>query len=105
MAVSPTSFAKRPRILLVGATLLARVGVISYMHFGAPASRSVASASAPQITVAPTLSRLVPDQQVFTGRLPAIDTIAIRPRVNGYLEAVLFQEGARVQIRDAAAFL
>ena len=32
----------------------------------------------------------------FTGRLEAVDTVAVRPRVSGYVEPLHFNEGALV---------
>jgi multidrug efflux system membrane fusion protein len=47
--------------------------------------------------VAQTLVRTVSDADEFTGRLQAIDTIQLRPRVSGYVDRVLFTEGAMVK--------
>ena len=51
----------------------------------------------PAVTVAQTLVRTVSDADEFTGRLQAIDTIQLRPRVSGYVDRVLFTEGAMVK--------
>ena len=50
----------------------------------------------PQVTVAPVISREVTEWDEFTGRLQAVDTVAVRPRVSGYVAAVRFDEGAIV---------
>ncbi len=36
----------------------------------------------------------------YTGRLTAIDTVEVRPRVSGYLESVHFKEGQIVKKGD-----
>jgi RND family efflux transporter MFP subunit len=51
----------------------------------------------PQVTVANVLAREVTEWDEFTGRLEAVDSVAVRPRVSGYVEAVRFVEGAIVR--------
>jgi RND family efflux transporter MFP subunit len=51
----------------------------------------------PKVTVAPALEREVTEWDEFTGRLEAVDTVAVRPRVSGYVSAVRFHEGAIVR--------
>src|SRR5947209_6638208 len=51
----------------------------------------------PEVTVAEVLHRPLRDWSEFTGRLEAVQTVEIRPRVAGYIERVAFQEGARVK--------
>ncbi|WP_243048497.1 efflux RND transporter periplasmic adaptor subunit [Dyella sp. RRB7] len=51
----------------------------------------------PTVTVAQVLVRPVDDADEFTGRLQAVDTIQLRPRVGGYVDSVHFQEGALVR--------
>jgi membrane fusion protein, multidrug efflux system len=53
--------------------------------------------AAPAVTVAQVLVRPVDDADEFTGRLQAVDTIQLRPRVGGYVDSVHFQEGALVR--------
>ena len=54
----------------------------------------------PQVTVAPVLERPVTEWDEFTGRLQAVDSVEIRPRVSGYVSAVRFSEGAMVHRGD-----
>lgn len=56
-----------------------------------------AAAGAPEVTVAQVLVRPVSDSNEFTGRLQAVDTIQLRPRVSGYVDSVHFTEGALVK--------
>src|SRR3984885_9259894 len=51
----------------------------------------------PQVTVAPVLEKRVKDWDEFTGRLQAIETFEIRPRVSGYIDKVAFAEGSLVK--------
>ena len=50
----------------------------------------------PQVTVAEVIDRDVTEWDEFTGRLEAVDTVSVRPRVSGYVESLHFNEGAIV---------
>jgi membrane fusion protein, multidrug efflux system len=52
---------------------------------------------APAVTVAEVLHQPLRDWSEFTGRLEAIQSVEVRPRVSGYIDRVEFQEGARVK--------
>jgi RND family efflux transporter MFP subunit len=54
----------------------------------------------PQVTVAPVIERDVTEWDEFTGRLQAVDSVEIRPRVSGFVSAVRFSEGAIVRRGD-----
>ncbi len=51
---------------------------------------------APQVTTAEVAVRELNDWADFTGRLEAVESVEIRPRVGGYVESVHFAEGGRV---------
>ena len=48
----------------------------------------------PQVSVAQVLEKRVKDWDEFTGRLQAVETVEIRPRVSGYIDKVAFTEGS-----------
>jgi RND family efflux transporter MFP subunit len=54
----------------------------------------------PEVTVARVISRDVVEWDEFTGRLQAVDTVDVRPRVSGYVAAVRFHEGTIVKRGD-----
>ena len=54
----------------------------------------------PQVSVAQVLEKRVKDWDEFTGRLQAVETVEIRPRVSGYIDKVAFTEGAQVKRGD-----
>ena len=64
-----------------------------------PAAQA-ADAPAPQVTVAEVISRDITEWDEVTGRLEAVNTVAVRPRVSGFVSAVRFQEGAIVHHGD-----
>src|SRR5690348_13866911 len=53
-----------------------------------------------QVTVANVAERDVTEWDEFTGRLQAVDSVEVRPRVSGYVSAVRFSEGAIVRKGD-----
>ena len=59
-----------------------------------------AAAPAPQVTVAAALEREVQEWDEFTGRLEAVESVEVRPRVTGYIESVNFAEGSIVKKGD-----
>src|SRR5712692_991798 len=54
----------------------------------------------PKISVAEVVSRDVTEWDEFTGRLEAVNSVAIRPRVSGFVAAIRFEEGAMVNRGD-----
>jgi multidrug efflux system membrane fusion protein len=54
----------------------------------------------PKVTVATVVEQPVTEWDEFTGRLEAVDTVAVRPRVSGYVSKVTFDEGAVVRKGD-----
>ena len=55
---------------------------------------------APEVTTAEVAVHELNASADFTGRLEAIESVAIRPRVGGYVESVHFEEGGRVTAGD-----
>ncbi|HUR41917.1 MAG TPA: efflux RND transporter periplasmic adaptor subunit [Verrucomicrobiae bacterium] len=53
--------------------------------------------TAPPVSVAEVVTQDLAEWDEFTGRLEAQDKVELRPRVAGYVEAVEFFEGTRVQ--------
>jgi len=55
---------------------------------------------APQVTTAEVAVQELNESSDFTGRLEAVESVAVRPRVGGYVESVHFAEGGRVAAGD-----
>ncbi len=64
---------------------------------GSQAQTPVAGQAPMEVTVAQPVSRELAEVEHFTGSLQAVDHVQLRPRISGYVDAVLFQEGARVK--------
>lgn len=56
--------------------------------------------AAPQVSVAQVVSERITEWDEFTGRLQAPQTVQLVPRVSGYVDQVLFAEGALVNAGD-----
>ena len=54
----------------------------------------------PKVSVAEVVLKGVTEWDEFTGRLEAVNTVSVRPRVSGYVSAVRFREGAIVNRGD-----
>ena len=50
----------------------------------------------PEVTISQVVERPVVDYEEFTGRMEAVESVEIRARVRGYLDAVHFREGDEV---------
>ena len=66
-------------------------------------SQSQRQASAPpppQVTIAKPTSKMIADQDEYVGRFVAVESVEVRARVPGYLEAIHFQDGQMVKAGD-----
>lgn len=54
----------------------------------------------PEVSVALVLSKPVRAWDEFTGRVAAVETVELRPRVSGYVERVAYDEGQEVRKGD-----
>src|SRR5262245_12368961 len=65
-----------------------------------PATAEPAAPPPPPVTVAPVTERELVEYEEFTGRVEAVETVEVRPRVSGHLQEVRFQSGQLVQKGD-----
>jgi membrane fusion protein, multidrug efflux system len=81
--------------------LAAIAGFLLYSSAGhsraKPQAAAPAQAALPQVQVAEVIHRPLREWQEFSGRLQAVNTVEIRPRVSGYVDRVAFTDGARVK--------
>jgi multidrug efflux system membrane fusion protein len=90
-------FSKSSFPVLVG---LAAIAVfVLYSNSGHSRAKPPAAAqpALPQVEVAEVIHRPLREWQEFTGRLQAVNTVDVRPRVSGYVDRVAFTDGARVK--------
>ncbi len=85
---------------LVG--LLAAAGLAGAVLAGCADANSkdeaaAAAPAAPPVSAALVIEKPVAETQEFSGRLEAVETVEIRPRVSGYITAVNFKPGAEVK--------
>jgi len=64
------------------------------------ASNAPMAPPAPEVTTAVVATQDLSNWAEFTGRLEAVENVALHPRVGGYVESVGFVEGARVAKGD-----
>ncbi|WP_068873948.1 MULTISPECIES: efflux RND transporter periplasmic adaptor subunit [unclassified Phenylobacterium] len=81
---------------------LARTGALLALSLfvagcGAQAQDKAGEPPPPQVTTAAVVTRDLRPWDEFTGRLEAVDTVQVRPRVGGYVDGVRFTEGAVVR--------
>jgi multidrug efflux system membrane fusion protein len=81
-------------LALATAAVLAAAGCSSHAEPGA------AMPPPPEVSVARVLTKTVGQWDDFTGRVAAVDTVELRPRVSGYIERVAFDEGQEVRQGD-----
>lgn len=67
---------------------------------GSQAADNAAAPPAPEVSVAQVLSKQVRQWDEFTGRVSAVETVELRPRVSGYVERVAYEEGQDVRKGD-----
>jgi RND family efflux transporter MFP subunit len=79
-----------------GALLVALIALNGCRSEATPATQ----APAPQVSVASALERDVTEWDEFTGRLEAVESVDVRPRVTGYIQSVNFTEGSTVHKGD-----
>ena len=80
----------------IGLALLALAAFAVVARSGAktPAAQE---APPPEVTVAEVVHRPLREWQELGGRLQAVNSVELRPRVSGYIDRVTFTDGARVK--------
>jgi RND family efflux transporter MFP subunit len=84
----------RRLLFLFTTTALSVAGCDQAQNAGQP------SMPAPKVTVRQPVKRPIVNYREFTGRIEATDRVEVRARVKGFLEKILFKEGAEVKEGD-----
>lgn len=93
---TPRIHPAHPLAALVSSLLIA-MAIAACSSEAAPTD---AAPPAPEVSVATVLSKQVHQWDEFTGRVAAVETVELRPRVSGYVERVAFDEGQEVRKGD-----
>jgi RND family efflux transporter MFP subunit len=64
------------------------------------AAGSLPASTPPKVTVARPIYRTVRDIEEYTGRVAAVESVDVRPRITGYVQEVLFHDGEMVKKGD-----
>ena len=89
--------AREPKVLKINSLTAAIVVFSSVLLASCGKSGAPQAPPPPQVSVAQVLEKRVKDWDEFTGRLQAVETVEIRPRVSGYIDKVAFTEGSLVK--------
>lgn len=81
----------RSHVVLVPALATLTIGVLAGCDRGGPPQMPP-----PAVNVAQVVTETISEWDPYDGRIAAIDSVEIRPRVTGYLAAMHFREGGRV---------
>ncbi len=86
----------RTRLLALGAFGLLALAVLA----GCGSQAEPAAPPPPTVSVAPVLLREVSQWDEYSGRVEAVESVELRPRVSGYIERVDYVEGQEVKRGD-----
>ncbi len=90
-------FNKRSLPVLLGVAALAVFALYSSAGHSRAKPQAASPPALPEVQVAEVIHRPLREWQEFSGRLQAVNTVEVRPRVSGYVDRVAFADGARVK--------
>src|SRR5271156_6344435 len=103
--MTPGAAQQESRVIRINNLCAASLGACAALILcGCAKSGGPGAAAPPEVSVAPVIEKRVKDWDEFTGRLQAVETVEIRPRVTGYIDKVAFTEGSLVK-RGALLFV
>jgi RND family efflux transporter MFP subunit len=76
------------------------IPLVAILALSACGPRPAPAPPPPKVKVVQPVSREITEWDEYTARLDAIDSVEVRPRVNGYLQSIHFQDGAIVKKGD-----
>lgn len=98
-SINPSRFSRSTIAIAVAVLLVAGIATVSLSGHAEKTEPAAAPAGAP-VTVAKVLDRSIIEWDDFSGRVEAMEHVAIRPRVSGTIDAVHFQDGQLVKKGD-----
>ena len=99
-AVERAQLSKRERHAPVAALALAALLPIAIAACTSEAAAPAGAPPPPDVSVATVLTKDVAQWDEFTGRVTAVETVELRPRVSGYVQHVAYKEGQDVRKGD-----
>jgi multidrug efflux system membrane fusion protein len=87
----------RPLIVAFAAAGLAAATLAGCSDAAGKAVPVAAAADGPPVSAATVIEQEIAETQEFSGRLEAVEVVAIRPRVSGFITAVKLKPGAEVR--------
>src|SRR5258705_13977055 len=97
---SPVSFMPTVMPTLRTASLLTILLLPALAACGRLSQSQPQASAPPQVTIAKPVSKMVADQDEYVGRFVAVESVEVRARVPGYLQAIHFQDGQMVKEGD-----
>src|SRR5690606_24156644 len=90
----------RARAGLAVAALALALALAVALAAGCSTEAAPAAPPPPEVSVATVAAQPVRQWDSFTGRVSAVETVELRPRVSGYVQRVAFDEGQEVRKGD-----
>jgi len=81
----------------IAMAVLAVLATVIVVATQASGKKHVTTPSLPEVTVAQVIVRPVQPSSEFSGHIEAVNTVKLRPRVDGYIKSIHFQEGDLVK--------
>jgi multidrug efflux system membrane fusion protein len=81
-------------------SLLAGLLLAAHVLSGCDSKPAASSPPPPAVTVARPLQKVITEWDEYTGRFAAVETVEVRARVSGFIDAVHFKEGQIVKRGD-----
>ena len=97
MPLKQLNLSKTSMSVLLGLAALAAFLLFSLTGHSHAKPQAAANTALPAVTVAEVIHRPLREWQEFSGRLQAVNTVEIHPRVSGFIDRVAFTDGARVK--------
>jgi membrane fusion protein, multidrug efflux system len=91
------NLSKTSMSVLLGLAALAAFLLFSVAGHSRAKPQAASNTALPAVTVAEVIHRPLREWQEFSGRLQAVNSVEIRPRVSGFIDRVGFADGARVK--------
>ena len=91
------AFYKSSFPVLLGLVAIAAFLLYSSAGHSRAKPQAAVGTALPQVQVAEVIHRPLREWEEFSGRLQAVNTVDVRPRVSGYVDRVAFTDGARVK--------